>query len=69
MDQEKFQIVKYVRGEGNAMMEINKPQFKKLTTLIEDDELYEIERSKTKLNLNLPIQIGYFILQYAKLHM
>lgn len=69
MDQEKFQIVKYVRGEGNAMMEINEPRFKKLTTLIEDEELFEIERSKKILNLNLPIQIGYFILQYAKLHM
>lgn len=46
MDQEKFQVVKYVRGEGNAMMEINEPHFKKLTTLIEDEELYEIERSK-----------------------
>lgn len=62
MDQENFQIVEYIRGEENA-------QFKKLTTLIEDEELFEIERSKKKLNLNLSIQIGYFILQYAKLNM
>ena len=31
MDQEKFQSVKYVQGEGEAMMEANLPQFKKLT--------------------------------------
>lgn len=29
---------------------------------------FEIEISKKVLKLNLPIQIGYFILQYAKLH-
>lgn len=43
MDQEKFQIVKYVRGEGNAMMEINEPRFKKLTTLTEDEEFFELK--------------------------
>lgn len=29
MDQEKFQSVKYVQGEGRVMLEVNKPQFKK----------------------------------------
>lgn len=28
MKRETFQDVKYVRGEGNAMLEINQPQFK-----------------------------------------
>ena len=69
MNQENFQDVKYVRGEGKAMIEMNEPQFKKLTTLLENEELYEIEKSKKMIKLNLPIQIGYFILQYAKLHM
>lgn len=44
------------------------PNIKKLSTLF-DEELFEIEMSKKDLKLNLPIQIGYFILQYAKLHM
>ncbi|XP_052693820.1 uncharacterized protein LOC128172088 [Crassostrea angulata] len=69
MNQENFQEVKYIRGEGKAMVEINNPQFKKLTSLLDDEELYEIEKHKKNINLNLPIQIGYFILQYAKLHM
>ena len=69
MDQEKFQSVKYVQGEGEAMMEANLPQFKKLTPLLEEEEYYEIEKDKKSLRMNLPIQIGYFILQYAKLRM
>lgn len=68
MDKEKFQTVKFVRGEGKAMMETNEPAFKKLSTLFDEEELFEIAKSKKKLKLNLPIQIGYFILQYAKLH-
>lgn len=69
MKREKFQDMNYVRGEGNAMLEINQPQFKKLPILLDKEELYEIEKSKKVIKLNLPIQIGYFILQYAKLHM
>jgi hypothetical protein len=67
MDQEKFQSTIYVKGDGSAMLEANLPQFKKLTQL--SDQYYEIEKAKTTLRLNLPVQIGYFILQYAKLHM
>lgn len=69
MDQEKFQSVKYVQGEGNAIIEANKPQFKKLTTLLKKEEYFEVEKAKEKFDINLPIQIGYFILQYAKLRM
>ena len=69
MDQEKFQSVKYVQGEGEAMMEANLPQFKKFTPLLEEEEYYEIEKDKKSLRMNLPIQLGYFILQYAKLRM
>jgi hypothetical protein len=69
MDQEKFQSVTYVQGEGRVMLEVNKPQFKKMTTLLVQDEYFEVEKAKEKLDINLPIQIGYFILQYAKLRM
>ena len=67
MDQERFQDTVYVKGDGPAMMEVNLPQFKKMTPL--DKEYYEIEKAKTTLRLNLPVQIGYYILQLAKLHM
>ena len=58
MDQEKFQSVTYVEGEGRVMLEANKPQFKKMTTLMEQDEYFEVEKSKEKLDINFPIQIG-----------
>ena len=51
------------------MLQANLPQFKQLTTLLDEEEYYEIGKSKPVLRLSLPIQIGYFILQYAKLHM
>ena len=69
MDQEKFQSVSYVQSEGQVMIEATKPQFKTMSTLLEEDEYFEVEKSKEKLDLNLPMQIGYFILQYAKLRM
>lgn len=31
--------------------------------------MYEVEKAKSKIVLDLPIQLGYFILQYAKLRM
>ena len=51
------------------MLQANLPQFKKLTIRLDEEEYYEIENSNPELRLSLPIQIGYFILQYAKLHM
>ena len=69
MDQEKFQSVTYVQGEGRVRLEANKPQFKRMMTLLDQDEYLEVEKAKEKLDINLPIQIGYFILQYAKLRM
>ena len=61
MDQEKFQDTIYVQGEGHAMLEANLPQFRKLTQLSENEDYFEIEKAKTKLRLNLPVQKGYFI--------
>ena len=69
MDQEKIQSVKYVQGEGEAMMDANRQQFKKLIPLLVEEEYYKIEKDKQSLRMNLPIQIGYFILQYAKFRM
>ena len=68
-DQEKFQIFQYLQGENRAMFQAILPQFKKLTIRLDEEEYYEIEKSKPELTLSLPIQIGYFILQYAKLRM
>ena len=46
---------------------IKKPLFRKLTEL--DETIYEVEMAKSKILWNLPLQIGYFVYQYAKLRM
>ena len=33
------------------------------------EELYEVETYKSRVSVDTPIQIGFFILQYAKLRM
>ena len=61
--------VKYVEGENAACLSANENRFKTMIQLSEEYEFYEIEMQKRKIKLDLPIQIGYFILQYAKLRM
>ncbi|KAK3085829.1 hypothetical protein FSP39_009262 [Pinctada imbricata] len=67
MDKTKHTNVKYVHGIDSAMYAINDPRFINLTEL--DNDVYEIELAKKNIILDLPIQLGYFILQYAKLRM
>ena len=67
MNKERHNKIDYVKGEIKATMKTNQPVFKKLTEL--DDELFEIESVKKEIKLDLPIYLGYFILQYAKLRM
>ena len=45
-DQEKIQSVKYVQGEGEAMMDANRQHFKKLTPLLVEEEYYKIEKGQ-----------------------
>ena len=67
MDKEKHQSLNYIEGESKAKLKVNDPRFKMLHEL--DDDMYEIEHAKVKIKLDLPISLGYFILQYAKLRM
>ena len=46
---------------------MNDPHFRKLDII--DDDLYEVSRTKKSVTMNLPIQIGFFVYQYAKLRM
>ena len=46
---------------------VNYPHFRKLTEL--PKYIFEMEMSKKPIQLNLPIQLVFFILQYAKLWM
>ncbi len=69
MDKTRHRNVTYVSGENEACYQVNMPQFRDMSCLDLEDGFYEIESAKKVINLNLPIQLGYFILQYAKLRM
>ncbi len=66
MDKEKHRDVLYEDEECKILQKINEPQFVHLTEL---DDLVEIERKNKKIKMNVPVQIGFTVLQYAKLHM
>jgi hypothetical protein len=67
MNKARYKDVYYVRGLQEASNVINKPLFERLTEI--GPEYYEVESFKNKYILNLPIQLGYYILQLAKLRM
>ena len=46
---------------------INSPFLCELDSI--DDDMYELESSKKKIKLDLPLQVGFFVYQYAKLRM
>ena len=63
----KHRDVKYVSGEKNARILVNDPRFISLTEL--GDDVFEIEMKKSSINLDMPIVLGFFVLNYAKLRM
>ena len=67
MNKEKHQEVAYIQGKGLAQIKINDPRFRKCTTV--RDDVFELEMAKNKIVMDLPIQLGYHILQLAKLRM
>ena len=69
MDKTKHSEVKYVQGENETCLKINDPLFRNLECLDQEEQYYEVDMAKRKIRLDLPIQLGYFILQYAKLRM
>ena len=67
MDKEKHQDIKYIQGQGKTQLKMNDPLFRKCNNIGQD--LFEIELAKRKIKMDLPIQLGYHILQLAKLRM
>ena len=67
LNKENFSNTKYMNGHSSVKLEVNKPEFKKATLL--SDEMYEVEKRKTMIALDVPIQIEFTILNYAKLRM
>ena len=65
-NREKHHDIVYVDESENST-EIIDNHFYDMTEL--PDGYYEVEKTKQKINLDLPIHIGVFILNYAKLRM
>ena len=65
-NKEKHHDIIYV-DESEISTEIIDNHFYDMTEL--PDGYYEVEKTKKKINLDLPIHIGVFILNYAKLRM
>ena len=67
LDKTKHRSVKYIKGEHQAKLCMNDKMFRDVSAL--DDGTFEVQMAKNQITLDLPIQIGFFILQYAKLRM
>jgi hypothetical protein len=65
-NQLKHRDVKFC-DDGSVSRLVNSAFFRQLDPI--DEETYEIQSAKKRINLNLPIQIGFFVYQYAKLRM
>ena len=67
MDVTRHDDVSYSQDEQKVSRMINSFFFKDVKQI--NDTFYEVKTSKKKLVMKLPIQIGFFVYQYAKLHM
>jgi G:T-mismatch repair DNA endonuclease (very short patch repair protein) len=67
MNKAKFKTISYVKGLQEGSKIINDRLFERISEI--GEEYYEVELYKKKIDLDLPTQIGFFILQYAKLRM
>lgn len=65
-DQERHREIKFCE-ETKASQLINTPFFRQMEQI--DENTYEVQSSKKTVKLNLPLQIVFFVYQYAKLRM
>ena len=63
-NKEKHLDIQYC-NEANIGLAVNNPHFRKLYII--DENFYEVSKTKKSISMNLPIQIGFFVYQYAKL--
>ncbi|KAI8484923.1 hypothetical protein Bbelb_373300 [Branchiostoma belcheri] len=66
-NKEKQLDVEFCRDAVTATRRINTPRFRHVEEVA--DDFYEMQLTKKVIKFNLPIQIGFFVYQYAKLRM
>ncbi|XP_035676271.1 sushi, von Willebrand factor type A, EGF and pentraxin domain-containing protein 1-like [Branchiostoma floridae] len=66
-NKEKQSDVCYCDSEVAATQKINYPCLRQITEVV--DGFYEIETGKRRITFDLPLQVGFFDYQYAKLRM
>ena len=67
LDPTNHRNIRYAQDLKKLSKQVNQPTFRHFDIL--DDEFFEIEHAKRQTVLNMPIQLGFFVLQYAKLRM
>ncbi len=66
-DKERHKQVLFSNGETFVQNQVNQPLFHDLNPIT--DSVYEITMNKKVIRLDLPLQIGFFVYQYAKVRM
>ena len=64
---DKHRRIKYSSSKSEVTKQFNDKSFKKFTQI--DTDLFEVESSKKTVRYSMPIQVGFFVLCYAKLRM
>ena len=67
LEKSKHTTTTYVHDIHKAKLLINNPRFMQCTDM--GDGYYEMQMRKYAINYDLPVQLGFFILAYAKLRM
>ena len=66
MNKEQHNNILYTEDPEHARCLAGDNKFRKMSEL---EDMYEVEMEPTTINMNLPIYLGFFILQYAKKRM
>ncbi len=61
----KHRMTKFIKSKYRTLMHINDPAFR--TCALLDDDIYEISKLRRRVNMKSCTQIGFKILQLAKL--
>ena len=67
LDPTKHRNIRYAFDSHNVSRQVNQPTFRHFNKL--ESDFFEVEHSKKQTVFGMPIQLGFFILQYAKLRM